>query len=300
MRSLVSTFNALGKWGAAALAEGAAKAAFRLRVRLRVVRENLTAAFGGEMTPERLEVLARKCYHQWALSFVEWARTWGRGLDDVLDRVEIEGDEPILHAVAQGRGVILVTAHFGNFEVMPLCWARRHGPINVVVRPLDNPLLDKSLNRLRSRYECRVLTRRGIVRKAIRCLRSGKLLGVLVDQNMVHDEGVFVDFFGKPASTTSLPALLALRTGAAVFPGFILRQAPFRHRMVFGPEIPTIETGDLRADVEANTAQYTQAVEDAIRSHPDHWLWMHRRWRTRPIEETARVGALGGSGAKLP
>lgn len=298
LRSLVFALNAPGEGRAVALAEAAAKAAVKLRIRLPVVRENLAAAFHGEKTPEAEESVVRSTYRQWALTFVEWARTWRRkGLDGAIDRVEIEGDRPLLDALKQGRGVIAVTAHFGHFELMPLTWARAHGPINLIVRPLDNRLLDQSLNRLRGRYGCRVLTRQGIVRNAIRHLRAGEMLGVLIDQNMIHREGVFVDFFGKPACTTPLSAALALRTGAAVFPGFIIRQAPFRHRLVFGREIPTIRTGDLQADLEANTARHTQAVEDAIRAHPDHWLWIHRRWRTRPVGgpgEGRRAAPVGG------
>lgn len=300
LRSAVAAFNLVGERGAAALAGAAAKAAFGLRVRLPVVRHSLRTAFGGEMSADGLEDLARGSYRQWCVTFAEWARIWRRDLDDVLDRVEMKGDGPVLDTLRQGRGVIAVTAHFGHFELMPLCWARRHGPINLVVRPLDNPWLDAALDRLRSRYGCRVLARRGVVREAIRRLRAGEMLGVLIDQNMIGREGVFVEFFGEPACTTSLPALLALRTGAAVFAGFIFRQAPFRHLLVFGPEIPLIETGDLRADVEANTAQYTQAVEDVIRARPDHWLWAHSRWRTRPAPGQARPKALGRSGAGRP
>ncbi len=297
LRAFVSAINAPGERGTLALAGAAANAAFALGIRLQVVRENLTTALGDEMAPEALDDLARRNYRHWFTTVAEWARTGGRGLEGILDRTEVEGDGPILDTLAQGRGVIIVTAHFGHFELMPLCWARRHGPVTLVVRPLDNHLLDRMLNRFRSRYGCRVLARRGIVRDAIRCLRAGEMLGVLIDQNMVRREGVFVDFFGKPACTTPLPALLALRTGAAVFPGFIIREAPFRHRLVFGPEIPSIETGTFRADLEANTAQYTQAVEDAIRSRPDHWLWMHRRWRTRPIPQEARASTPGPAGA---
>ncbi len=293
LRSVVFTLNAPGEKRAIALAETAAKTAFRLGIRLPVIRENLAIAFRGEMTPEAVEDTVRTCYRQWALTFVEWARTWRREargprkeLDGVLDRVEIEGDRPLLDALRQGRGVIAVTAHFGNFELMPLTWARAHGQLDLVVRPLDNRLLDQSLNRLRSRYGCRVLTRRGIVRDAIRCLRAGRMLGILIDQNMIRREGLFVDFFGKPACTTPLSAALALRTGAAVFPGFIIRQAPFRHRLVFGREIPTVRTGDLQADLKTNTARHTRAVEDAIRAHPDHWLWIHRRWRTQPMADS--------------
>ncbi len=286
MRSFVSLLNGAGERGGAAIAQAAAKAAFAAGVGLPTVRKNLEIAFGPEMEPALLEDLARNAYRQWGLTLAEWARTWrpGQGgVEGVLDRVEMLGDRPILDTLSQGRGVITITAHFGHFELMPPCWARRHGPLNLIVRPLDNPLLDRSLNHLRSRYGCRVLARKDAIRNAIRCLRAGEMLGVLMDQNMIHREGIFVDFFGKPACTTPLPALLAQRTGAAVFPGFIFRDAPYHHRFIFGEEIATVRTGDVQADLATNTSRYNQTIEKAVRQSPDHWLWMHRRWRTQPI-----------------
>jgi KDO2-lipid IV(A) lauroyltransferase len=292
VRSLVGAFNAVGERGAIALAGALGKAAFRLGIRRRVVLENLAIAFGDTHTAEELEDLAQQTYLHWANTIAEWAKTWGRDPGDLLERGgSVEGEGPVREALAQGRGVIVVTAHFGQFELMPLYWAHHYGPVNVVIRPLDNPLLDSSLHGMRSRYGCRVLARRGIVHNAIRCLRAGEMVGMLIDQNMTRREGVFVDFFGRPACTTPLPALLALRTDAAVFPGFAFREGPFKHRGVIGPEIPTIKTGDLQADLEVNTARYTKVIEEAIRSHPDHWFWMHRRWKTQPDTEKARGGA---------
>ncbi len=287
VRSSIFLINMFGERGAAAFGQAAASAFFKAGVGLSTVRENLICAFGREMAAEKREELARSTYRQWGLTLAEWARTWrpGKsGIEGILDRVEILGDHPVLDALAQGRGVIFITAHFGHFELIPQCWSRCHGPLNFIVRPPDNPLLDQSLNQLRSRYGSRVLARRGVIRNAIRCLRAGEILGIVMDQNMIHREGIFVNFFGRPACTTPLPAMLAQRTGAAVFPCFIHRNEAYRHQLIFGEEIPAIRTGDVQADLVANTRRYNLVIEGAIRQNPDHWLWMHRRWRTQPIE----------------
>lgn len=305
VRSSVFLINMLGERGAAAFAQAAASTFFKAGVGLSTVRQNLISAFGRDMAPEKREDLARSIYRQWGLTLAEWARTWrpGKsGIEGILDRVEILGDQPVLNALSRGRGVIFITAHFGHFELIPQCWSRCHGPLNFIVRPPDNPLLDRSLNRLRSRYGSRVLARKGVIRNAIRCLRAGEILGVVMDQNMIHREGIFVNFFGRPACTTPLPAMLAQRTGAAVFPCFIHRNTAYSHQIIFGEEILASQTGDVQADLVTNTNRYNQVIERAIRQNPDHWLWMHRRWRTQPIAvsspESFAQGKSGGTKAK--
>jgi KDO2-lipid IV(A) lauroyltransferase len=152
----------------------------------------------------------------------------------------------------------------------------------VVVRPLDNPYLDREVSRLREQYGNFLINKTNGMRDILKTLASGNAVGILLDQNVKAKEGVFVDFFGRPACTNKGLALMAGRTKAPVIPAFIHRVGPDRHEILIGDEMPLIETGDKEADIIANTQAYTKAIEDFINDYPDQWFWMHRRWKTKP------------------
>jgi len=157
----------------------------------------------------------------------------------------------------------------------------------MVIRRLDNPLVDAFVNRLRCLHGNQVLDK-DFVRGLLQAMRDGQTVGILMDTNMTPPQGVFVPFFGIPACTASGLARVALKTRAAVLPGFMLWEpAEKKYVLRFGERIPLIESGDDEADVVANTAQFTAAIEDTVRDYPDQWLWLHRRWKTRPAGEPA-------------
>jgi KDO2-lipid IV(A) lauroyltransferase len=221
-------------------------------------------------------------------------RNLGRLLGEVtqfprLDRAKIEsvvtyvGLEHFLAAHDAGRGVILLTGHIGAWELSVFAHSIYGHPISFLARRVDNPLVERLAERYRSRYGNRSIDKRGSVREVLRTLKAGGVVGILADLNATREEGVFVDFFGIPASTTAGVATLALRTGAVVLPGYIIWDEAARiHRLHFEPPLETIETGNQKEDVIVNTARYTRALEEIIRRHPEQWLWIHRRWRTRP------------------
>jgi KDO2-lipid IV(A) lauroyltransferase len=265
------------------IARGGSSLLFHLAWRRReIALDNLRGAFGPKVEAGALCQIARESYRHWLRSLVELGWLLGRDGDRLLEGVEGEGEDVLREAQARGRGVIVITGHFGNFELMPLWWSRRHGSLTLVVRPLDNPWLEARLGRVRRRFGNRVLGRRHGLAEALRSLRRGETVGVLIDQNMAHRQGLFVEFFGKWACTTRLPALLALRTGAPVVPAFILRLGEGRHRVTIGEEIPLVRTGVLSQDLLLNTARFTQALEGMVRRHPEQWLWVHRRWKNQP------------------
>jgi KDO2-lipid IV(A) lauroyltransferase len=182
--------------------------------------------------------------------------------------------------------VILITAHFGPWELLPPVAALHYEPIHVVARPLDNPRLDGYLTALRERGGNRVLSKRDSGQAILRVLRSGGTVGMLIDQHIREQDGVIVPFFGRPASTVAAPALMAIRSGAAIVPAGIVREAGRgRYRVCVREEVALERTGDLKTDLVRNTARFNLAIEGMIRERPDHWFWVHRRWKTpQPLD----------------
>lgn len=200
--------------------------------------------------------------------------------------VAYEGLQNYLDAVAQGRGVILLTGHIGAWELSVYAHSVYGYPMSFLKRNVDNPLVEALAERRRASFGNRGIDKRGSVREILKTLKAGGVVGILADLNASREEGVFCDFFGIPACTTAGVATLALRTGAVVLPGYLLwDEAAQIHRLHFEPPVETINTGNQKEDVQANTARFTQRLEAVIRRHPDQWLWIHRRWRTRPIGE---------------
>ncbi len=207
--------------------------------------------------------------------------------DTIESIVRYQGLENYQEAVARGRGVILLTGHIGAWELSVFAHSVYGYPMSFLARRVDNPLVEKLAESYRSRFGNRSIDKKGSVREVLKTLKSGGVIGILADLNASREEGVFCDFFGLPACTTAGVATLALRTGAAVLPGYLIwDEAAKIHRLHFEPVIETINTGNQKEDVQANTARYTKVIESIIRRHPDQWLWIHRRWRTRPEGET--------------
>jgi KDO2-lipid IV(A) lauroyltransferase len=197
---------------------------------------------------------------------------------DTLPRwIRLEGSEHYERAIAAGRGVLFATAHLGNWELSAYAHALFAAPMNVVVRPLDNPLIDRLVERRRSLSGNRPIFKKDYARAILKALAANQAVGILIDQNASEDSGVFVDFFGTPACAGTGFAKLAARSGAAVIPGFaIWSEKEQRHVLRFYPPVPM--TGDAARDTQALQSQ----LEAVIREYPDQWLWIHRRWKTRP------------------
>ena len=274
-------FAWLPETAAYALGEGGGRLAFRLDRRHRRITEgNLAQAFPGQYSPDEVTALARSVFENLGRTAVDVARSdrllRGAGQADV----STEGLDRMLEARQRGKGVLFITAHFGPWELLPLVHALHFGPIHVVVRPLDNPRLDDLFTAMRERGGNRVIRKRDAVQAILQVLRRGETVGILIDQHISEREGIVVPFFGRPASTAFAPALIAMRSGAAVFPVGILREGRGRYRVRAAGEIPIRRSGNLRADLVENTARFTAAIEAIIRERPDHWFWVHRRWKT--------------------
>lgn len=206
--------------------------------------------------------------------------------ENIKSVVVYEGLENYLNAVAEGRGVILLTGHIGAWELSVYAHSVYGYPMSFLARRVDNPMVERLAESYRSRYGNRSIDKKNSVREVLKTLKSGGVVGILADLNASREEGVFCDFFGVPACTTAGVATLALRTGAVVVPGYLIWDESERiHRLHFEPPVATINTGNQKEDVMANTARYTKVLESIIRRRPDQWLWIHRRWRTRPVGE---------------
>ncbi|MES1260748.1 MAG: lysophospholipid acyltransferase family protein [Acidobacteriota bacterium] len=199
---------------------------------------------------------------------------------NVGDWIRYEGFEHYEQAKARGKGILFATAHLGNWELSAYAHALLTEPMNVVVRPLDNPHIDRLVETRRALSGNKLLSKRDFARAILHALRGNEPVGILVDQNAAADNGVFVPFFGKPACTNLTFAKLAGRSGAAVIPGFALWSADERKYVLrFYPEV------EISGDPEVDTARVQAAIETAIREYPEQWLWIHRRWKTRPPGE---------------
>lgn len=264
---------------------GLALLVYALHGRLRRVGlRNLQLAFPGMSEAERRKIL-RGVFISLGRLLAEIPKfsTYTR---ENVHRVAIyDGFENFERARARGKGVLFLTAHLGGWEIGSFVHSLYGNRLRVVMRRLDNPYLDRLTRWLRGMHGNRLIDKDDFARGVLGALRKGETVGVLMDTNMSPQEGEFVDFFSHPACTTTSVARLALKTDAAVVPAFTIWDRDLgKYRIHFEPEIPAIrtQTGDDAADALANTAAYTKVIERFIRQYPDQWLWVHRRWKTRP------------------
>ncbi len=223
-------------------------------------------------------------------------RNFGRMLADFarfprLSRENIErliiydGFEHYARAREQGKGVIFLTAHFGNWELSSFAHSLYGYPLNFAVREMDNPLLDALIDAYRSRSGGHTIEKNDFARQALRALKQGEALGILMDTNMLAAEGVFVDFLGRPACTTTGPARIARKTAAPLVLGLAIWDTKLgKYRLRFEP-VEWIKRGEPEEEIVANTANFTRLIGEYVRRYPDQWLWVHRRWKTRPPGE---------------
>ncbi len=254
---------------------------FRLR---RVGMRNLQLAFPEMSHGERARIL-RGVFTSFGRQLAEVCRFPKYTRENVGKVVVYDGFENFERALARGKGVLFLTAHLGAWELSAFTHSLHGHPLHVVMRPLDNVYLDRLTRRYRTMHGNSMVDKDD-VRALLSAVKAGETVGILMDTNMTPPQGVFVDFFGIPACTASGLARIALRTDAAVIPGFTIWDRVLRkYRLRFDPPVNLVRTGDDEADVIANTSLFTKIIENYVRQYPDQWLWVHRRWKTRPEGE---------------
>jgi len=204
--------------------------------------------------------------------------------DNMSSWVTFEGLENYERAREKNQGVLFYTAHFGNWELLAACCGLQNIIVTIVYRALDNPILENFVAWFRSFTGHKLLPKGGASQRIVESLKNNEMVGVLIDQNVFWHEGVFVDFLGRPASTTKRFAELALRTGAPVLSAFIIRKEDGTYRIVFNEEVKLSRTGDHDRDLFENTQRFTNIIEDVVRRYPDQYFWLHQRWKTKQYE----------------
>jgi KDO2-lipid IV(A) lauroyltransferase len=247
------------------------------RTHRRVAARNVSAAFPQRPVAERRQIVRGAFAHFGRLLF-DLLKFSTLTPEAMLGRVEFEGEQHVRAAHAQGKGVLFVTGHFGFWELQAMVHVLRLGPMAVVARALDNAALNGLLEQMRTRTGNAVIYRQGALRRVMRTLQAGHGVGILIDQHIMTRDAIYVDFFNRPAATTSAVASVALRTGAPVVPLFALPIGRGRYRMVYEHPVepPPADSAD---SIHEFTQRCTDVLEMYVRRHPDLWLWMHRRWR---------------------
>ncbi|HTF44435.1 MAG TPA: lysophospholipid acyltransferase family protein [Terriglobales bacterium] len=265
----------------AAIALGWTVYALHLRLR-RVGMRNLALALPQTSRHERARIL-RGVFTSLGRQLAELCLFPKYTRENVSQVVVYDGFENFERALARGKGVLFLTAHLGAWELSAFAHSLHGHPLKIVMRPLDNVYLDRLLRQYRTMHGNETVDKDDFVRGLLSAMKNGETVGILMDTNMTPPQGVFVDFFGIPACTASGLARIALRTDASVVPGFTVWDPVLRkYRLRFDPAVTLIRTGNDDADAVANTGLFTKIIEDYVRRYPDQWLWVHRRWKTRP------------------
>jgi KDO2-lipid IV(A) lauroyltransferase len=248
---------------------------------------NLRLAFPEKTAAERRQIL-RKLYRNLGWLLAEFCQMPRYTPEQAQRFIRYEGLEHYLAARDQGKGVLILTGHLGAWELSSFYHSLMGYPMSIVIRRLDNPLVDSLVNQIRCLHGNQVLHKDDFARGLLGAMRRGETVGILMDTNMTPPQGAFVDFFGHAACTGSGLARVAMKTGAKVLPGFLLwDEATQRYVLRFGAALDLPVSDDAEADALAHTAFFTRVIEDYVRQYPDQWLWVHRRWKTRPQGEAA-------------
>ncbi len=284
---LLKLLGLLPRDGAVFVGRLIARAAYHLHGRLRRVGyRNLALAIPELATADR-HVIVKRVFNNLGRLLGEFSQIPKLTRQNITKLVEYDGFENYKRASDRGRGVLMLTGHVGAWELCAFAQGVYGHPLSFLVRPLDNPLLDRMVNRYRELSGNRTIDKNKAVRPVLEILRRGQDVGLLIDVNTLPDQGVFCDFFRIPACSSTGLAVFALRADAPVVPGFLIWDERLRkHRLRFEPEIPLIRTGDFKEEVMLNTARFTKVIEEYARRYPDQWLWIHKRWHTRPEGES--------------
>jgi KDO2-lipid IV(A) lauroyltransferase len=280
---ILKTLGILPRSLARVLAIAFAWTVYVLHVRLRHVgMRNLELAFPEKTKSQRAHIL-RGEFTSLGRQLAELCRFPKYTRENINQVVVYDGFENYERAYTRGKGVLFLTAHLGGWELSAFAHSLHGHPLHVVMRAMDNVYLDRMIRYYRTMHGNKVVEKDDFARGLLAAMKAGETVGILMDTNMTPPQGIFVDFFGIPACTASGLARIALRTDAAVVPGFTVWDPVLRkYHLRFEPAVPLQRTGDTDADIAANTQKFTKIIEDYVRRYPDQWLWVHRRWKTRP------------------
>jgi KDO2-lipid IV(A) lauroyltransferase len=254
--------------------------------RRQIAEQNLLLALGDTMAPAACRRLVRSLFHTLGWHLVDFSRLRFLTRERFRRMCTVDGLERVQALLQRGKGLLILSAHFGSWELSPAVALCLDAPLHVIARPPDVAAFRRVVAEQRSRGGFHTMARTDALSASMRALRRGEAVAVLMDQSSLRREAVEVEFFGVKTFTSRGPALMALRTRCPVISAFLVREAPGRHRLMFGEEIAIRATGDLRQDIEETTRAFNRVIESMVRRYPDHWFWLHRRWKQRPLPRT--------------
>jgi KDO2-lipid IV(A) lauroyltransferase len=301
-RAVIWTVGAIPRKVAVSLVRALAVLCYYLDTRHRhIARVNLRIAFP-EKSARARSAIARRSFQNTAMNLVEVSRISRLSSQNVSELVQYDPDAGLNNFVAarsRKKGIIYLTGHFSSWELLPIAHALYGHPLSFVTRPLDNDLLDLYFESLRESKGNRVIPKKDAARTILKVLKENGTVGILMDQNTSLMEGTFADLFGVPAATTTGIALLALRTGSPILPGYLTPMRNGRYTIKFLPPVEVTRTGDRALDIETNTRRLNAIVEDIVREQPDSWLWGHKRWKYQPPGNPQDLYSLTGKDLDL-
>lgn len=253
----------------------------------RIAQESLRTAFAGKKSDQEIQAITRQCFWSFGYSMVEMLYSLSNP-HTVKDKITFTGKEHLDAALEKGKGVVAVTAHFGNFPMMMMALGQQGYPVSSIIRPVRDPKMESFL--VKRRKECQLETvyavpRRACVNQSLKVLRNNGILFVPLDQNFGNGKGVFVDFFGRKAATATGPVIFAERTGATILPMFIIRQDADHHRVIIEEPFTIEPRQDEHETIYVNISRITRLIERYIRQYPHEWGWFHKRWKSKPKGE---------------
>ena len=265
---------------------------FRFTIKQKAIaRETLSIAFGDEKSPREIDQIIKRCFENLGQAMIELVYFLGHP-GEVDQRISFEGKEYLDAALEKKCGVIAVTAHFGNFPLMMLSFARQGYPVNSIIRPARDRNLEEYLYNKRKEVGVKTIyamPRHQCVTDSLKVLRNNEILFVPIDQNFGRQGGVFVDFFGQKAATAPGPIVFSLRTKAVILPMFIIREKDDQHKVIIEPPLVVEEKDTEEETIRFNISKITSLIEQYIRRYPHEWGWMHRRWKSQPDKKKMSI-----------
>ena len=260
-----------------------------------IARVNLRIAFP-ELSYKERSRIARISFQNAAMNLLEVSRLSSLSRTNIASLVDYDSKQGLNNywaAQSKGKGILYLTGHFSSWELLPTAHALHGYPLSFITRPLDNLPLERYLLRIRESKGNQVIGKKNSARQILKTLKSGRSAGILMDQNSSLQEGMFVDFFGLPAATSTSVALFALRTDAPILPGYLTPLRSGRYKIKFLPPIEVVRTGNKDRDLEVNTRKLNEVLEGIIREQPESWLWGHKRWKYQPQGNPPDLYRLG-------
>ncbi len=247
----------------------------------KIIKTNLDFAYGNSISEEEKKRIEKKCYKNLLYFLSDFVKNQGITKENLSKKITFKNKEILENTIKENKKIILITAHYGNWELVPLSLAAFFAPITGVGRALEGKTLNNILKKNREQFDIKMLDKQGAMKGMIKTLKEGRLLGLLIDQNTAENDGVLIDFFGKKARQTHSTALLARKMNAIIIPAFITTNDYKNYEITFYDKIEPIKSDNAKSDIKQMTQLQANIIEKAIRKKPDEWFWFHKRWKNQ-------------------